>query len=163
MATLTFAGKDATAEFNMIHPSDVVEKYAPDAVMGTLRDGGEDDSSEGGYTMEEVAKHNKKSDLWGGFEWTCLECFQILVPASCRRIGDPDFRREGRNSRVRHDPPSGCGRKYAPDAIIGVVGNGNAKKVKGASALPVATDKAIWRLGESGGWRLSTTRRESPW
>merc|ERR1719511_658329 len=57
LAILTFAGKDATAEFDMIHPPDVVEKYAPDAVIGALGDGGEeddeeDDSSGGGYTME---------------------------------------------------------------------------------------------------------------
>ena len=35
LAIVTFAGKDATAEFDMIHPPDV-EKYAPDAVIGTL-------------------------------------------------------------------------------------------------------------------------------
>merc|ERR550537_397251 len=28
LAILTFAGKDATAEFNMIHPPDVIGKYA---------------------------------------------------------------------------------------------------------------------------------------
>ena len=27
----------------MIHPPDVVEKYAPDAIAGTLGEGGEDD------------------------------------------------------------------------------------------------------------------------
>jgi len=36
LAILTFAGKDATAEFNMIHPPDVISKYAPDAVIGKL-------------------------------------------------------------------------------------------------------------------------------
>merc|ERR1712013_958621 len=36
LAILTFAGKDATAEFDMIHPPDVVEKYAPDAIIGTV-------------------------------------------------------------------------------------------------------------------------------
>jgi len=36
LAILTFAGKDATAEFDMIHPPDVVGKYAPDAVIGEL-------------------------------------------------------------------------------------------------------------------------------
>merc|ERR550537_284949 len=36
LAILTFAGKDATEEFNMIHPPDVVGKYAPDAVLGEL-------------------------------------------------------------------------------------------------------------------------------
>merc|ERR1712137_1365431 len=46
LAILTFAGKDATEEFNMIHPPDVIGKYAPDAVIGMLGGGGdaEDDS-----------------------------------------------------------------------------------------------------------------------
>merc|ERR1712127_694349 len=67
LAILTFAGKDATEEFNMIHPPDVIPKYAPDAVIGKIGEGGggdDDDSDDdevdgggGGYTMEEVAKH----------------------------------------------------------------------------------------------------------
>ena len=54
----TFAEKDTTVELDMIHPPDVIEKYAPDATTGTLGEGGEDDddeeddSSEGSYTME---------------------------------------------------------------------------------------------------------------
>merc|ERR1712003_45970 len=36
LAILTFAGKDATEEFNMIHPPDVIPKYAPDAVIGVV-------------------------------------------------------------------------------------------------------------------------------
>merc|ERR1719398_675257 len=40
LAILTFAGKDATAEFDMIHPPDVVSKYAPDAIIGALGSGG---------------------------------------------------------------------------------------------------------------------------
>jgi cytochrome b involved in lipid metabolism len=36
LAIMTFAGKDATHEFNMIHPPDVIGKYAPDAVIGKL-------------------------------------------------------------------------------------------------------------------------------
>merc|ERR1712050_819084 len=36
LAILTFAGKDATEEFNMIHPPDVVGKYAPDAIIGIV-------------------------------------------------------------------------------------------------------------------------------
>lgn len=40
LAILTFAGKDASEEFNMIHPPDVVGKYAPDAVLGDLQAGG---------------------------------------------------------------------------------------------------------------------------
>merc|ERR1719321_1427542 len=62
LAILTFAGKDATEEFNMIHPPDVIPKYAPDAVIGVLGEGGaaddddDDDEDEeeeaGGYTVE---------------------------------------------------------------------------------------------------------------
>merc|ERR1712118_627224 len=40
LAILTFAGKDASEEFNMIHPPDVIGKYAPDAVIGQLGAGG---------------------------------------------------------------------------------------------------------------------------
>merc|ERR1712013_392223 len=36
LAILTFAGKDASEEFNMIHPPDVIPKYAPDAVIGIV-------------------------------------------------------------------------------------------------------------------------------
>merc|ERR1711957_459074 len=36
LAILTFGGKDATEEFNMIHPPDVIPKYAPDVVIGVV-------------------------------------------------------------------------------------------------------------------------------
>jgi len=39
LAILTFAGKDATEEFNMIHPPDVIGKYAPDSVIGNVGSG----------------------------------------------------------------------------------------------------------------------------
>merc|ERR1719214_209095 len=42
LAIITFAGKDATEEFNMIHPPDVIPKYAPDAIIGNLGEGGGD-------------------------------------------------------------------------------------------------------------------------
>merc|ERR1712146_718587 len=79
LAILTFAGKDATEEFNMIHPPDVIPKYAPDATIGKLGGGGgaddddddddDDDEEEevgggDGYSMEEVAKHTTKGDCW---------------------------------------------------------------------------------------------------
>merc|ERR1719386_474130 len=46
LAILTFAGKDATEEFDMIHPPDVIDKYAPDAVIGMLGEGGGDDDDD---------------------------------------------------------------------------------------------------------------------
>lgn len=39
MAIVTFAGKDATEEFNMLHEPTVIEKYAPEVVIGTLKAG----------------------------------------------------------------------------------------------------------------------------
>merc|ERR1719389_785877 len=40
LAILTFAGKDATEEFDMIHPPDVIEKYLPaSSVLGMVGDG----------------------------------------------------------------------------------------------------------------------------
>ncbi|KAG0226975.1 hypothetical protein BGW42_003262 [Actinomortierella wolfii] len=35
-AILIYAGRDATAEFNMLHKPDVVEKYAPESIIGVL-------------------------------------------------------------------------------------------------------------------------------
>merc|ERR1719226_159406 len=40
LAILTFAGRDASEEFNMIHPPDVIPKYAPNAVIGRIGGGG---------------------------------------------------------------------------------------------------------------------------
>jgi len=39
LAIITFAGKDATEEFNMIHPPDVISKYAPESIVGKLGGG----------------------------------------------------------------------------------------------------------------------------
>ena len=50
---LTFAGKDATTELDIIHPPDVVEKYALDPVIGALGDGGE------GISQKEAAPWKK--------------------------------------------------------------------------------------------------------
>jgi len=36
-AILLFAGKDASAEFNMLHKPDVVSKYAPESIIGNLK------------------------------------------------------------------------------------------------------------------------------
>jgi len=33
---MLFAGKDASEEFNMIHKPDVISKYAPQVIIGTL-------------------------------------------------------------------------------------------------------------------------------
>jgi flavocytochrome c len=36
-AILIYAGRDATEEFNMLHKADVVEKYAPESIIGRIK------------------------------------------------------------------------------------------------------------------------------
>merc|ERR1712012_791200 len=83
MGILTFAGKDASAEFDMIHPPDVIEKYAPDAVIGAIGTGGEPASVPatgvsaaapvaasvgGGARVKDYAKANKnRNDRMDGY------------------------------------------------------------------------------------------------
>jgi len=38
-AILIYAGREATEEFNMLHKPDVVEKYAPDCIIGKIKGG----------------------------------------------------------------------------------------------------------------------------
>ncbi|POW02007.1 hypothetical protein PSTT_12109 [Puccinia striiformis] len=38
-AIMLYAGRDATEEFNMLHDPKVVKKYAPDSIIGTLKQG----------------------------------------------------------------------------------------------------------------------------
>jgi len=70
LAIVTFAGKDASEEFNMIHPPDVIPKYAPDAIIGVLGAGVPAGGGGGAslpalpagqnyYPMSEVQKHTK--------------------------------------------------------------------------------------------------------
>lgn len=37
MAIMAFAGRDATEEFNMVHDEGVIEKYAPETIIGKLK------------------------------------------------------------------------------------------------------------------------------
>merc|ERR1711862_322683 len=61
LAILTFAGKDASSEFDMIHPPDVIEKYAPDAVIGMV--GGAGDATPG-PNVGGVRAQNTKIKTW---------------------------------------------------------------------------------------------------
>merc|ERR1719245_765094 len=72
LAILTFAGKDASEEFNMIHPPDVIPKYAPDAHIGDIGAGNAGGASVASavalppgmsaYSLSDVAKHTSKTD-----------------------------------------------------------------------------------------------------
>jgi len=152
LAILTFAGKDATEEFNMIHPPDVIPKYAPDAVIGVLGEGGaaddddDDDEEEeeaGGYTMEEVAKHTTKGDCWVVVAGQVLNVTNFLSQHPGGELAIITF--AGKDATEEFNmihPPDVIG-KYAPDAVIGKVGSGTVKKAKKAAggAAPAQLDK----------------------
>jgi len=76
LAILTFAGKDATEEFNMIHPPDVVEKYAPEAIIGQIGTppaaGSQPAAAGGGLAApllkkEAVGDEMANEQAWGGW------------------------------------------------------------------------------------------------
>ena len=82
-----------------------------------------------------------------------------MFPTSCHSIlagvGNPDFSWQPEFDMIH---PPDVVEKYAPDAIIGVVGSGKARNVKGStkSVSLVATDKAdgVANLEAWGDWRM---------
>jgi hypothetical protein len=75
LAILTFAGKDATAEFDMIHPPDVIEKYldasatkgvvAGSAAAAAAAAGG--GAAAGGASKGPVGKGKDDAKVWGKY------------------------------------------------------------------------------------------------
>jgi len=172
LAILTFAGKDATEEFNMIHPPDVIGKYAPDAVIGKVGSGGGGGGGavagggggDGGITLAEVAKHNTKADCWVVVAGQVLNVTNFLSDHPGGELAILTF--AGKDATEEFNmihPPDVIG-KYAPDAIIGVVGTGAqaVAAVGGATAAPASKDKGdllanhhAWgHLDGSENWRL---------
>merc|ERR1711957_885327 len=132
LAILTFAGKDATEEFNMIHPPDVIGKYAPDAIIGVVGAGtaaapaGSAGPSlpagQAYYTKEDVAKHTTKNDCWVILNDRVLNVTNFLSEHPGGELAILTF--AGKDATEEFDmihPPDVVG-KYAPDAIIGVIG-----------------------------------------
>merc|ERR1712045_370325 len=76
LAILTFAGKDATAEFDMIHHPDVVGKYAPDAIIGEVgaakpkkaKKGGKAAGGGGGGAAKDMGSKIANHQAWGTME-----------------------------------------------------------------------------------------------
>ncbi|CAE7228248.1 CYB2, partial [Symbiodinium pilosum] len=135
LAILTFAGKDATEEFNMIHPPDVIGKYAPDSVVGMIGAGGGGGGGAvaaagggggggGGITLAEVAKHNSKTDCWVVVDGQVLDVTSFLSEHPGGELAILTF--AGKDATEEFNmihPPDVIG-KYAPDSVIGKVGSG---------------------------------------
>merc|ERR1719464_2350695 len=143
LAILTFAGKDATEEFNMIHPPDVIPKYAPDAVIGVLGAPGAGGADAGAvalppgmsaYTMDEVKKHTTKGDCWVVVSGQVLNVTKFLGEHPGGELAILTF--AGKDATEEFDmihPPDVVG-KYAPNAVIGVLGTANAAPVAAVAA-----------------------------
>merc|ERR1712051_952374 len=172
LAILTFAGKDATEEFNMIHPPDVIPKYAPDAVIGELGSAGPSGGGGGAvdlppgqaaYTLAEVAKHTTKSDCWVVVAGRVLNVTKFLGEHPGGELAILTF--AGKDATEEFDmihPPDVIG-KYAPDAVIGVIGSAaSAPAAVGGGAKPVSKDKGgllanhhAWgHLDGASNWRI---------
>ena len=143
LAILTFAGKDATAEFNMIHPKDVVQKYAPYAVIGTLYSGVAAPVAQAVtakavegpvYTLEEVAKHNKKNDCWVAINGQVLDVTKFLKDHPGGELAILTFAGKDATAEFNMIHPADVVKKYAPYAIIGNLASGTSSHV----AAPVA-------------------------
>jgi cytochrome b involved in lipid metabolism len=134
LAIVTFAGKDASEEFNMIHPPDVIPKYAPDAIIGVLGEGVPASGGGGGaglpalpsgqnyYPMSEVAKHNTEKDCWVVVSDQVLNVTSFLADHPGGALAIVTF--AGKDATEEFNmihPPDVIG-KYAPNAIIGKVG-----------------------------------------
>ncbi|KAL9139005.1 succinate dehydrogenaase [Amphidinium carterae] len=149
LAILTFAGKDATEEFDMIHPPDVIEKYAPDAVIGMIGGGA---AAGGGaavaapalppgmsyYSMADVQKHASKTDCWVVLSGKVLNVTSFLSEHPGGELAILTF--AGKDATEEFDmihPPDVVG-KYAPDAVIGMIGAPGAAAAPAAGAVSAA-------------------------
>jgi succinate dehydrogenase/fumarate reductase flavoprotein subunit len=84
LAILTFAGKDATEEFNMIHPPDVIPKYAPDAIIGVLGEGGGDadvEAGQGGVVTASPQAKATEVTVYRPYNWG--ERVFLLLATAC--------------------------------------------------------------------------------
>jgi len=146
LAILTFAGKDASEEFNMIHPPDVIPKYAPDAVIGVVGEGGGGGGGEvaaalppgvKGFSMDEVAKHTTKDDCWVVVAGQVLDVTSFLSEHPGGELAILTFAGKDATEEFNMIHPPDVIPKYAPDAIIGMVGAAPA-----AGGAPKAAGKA---------------------
>lgn len=170
LAILTFAGKDATEEFNMIHPPDVIPKYAPDAVIGQLGAAvaGAGAATAGGnyYELSEVAKHTTDKDCWVVVNGQVLDVTKFLPDHPGGALAILTF--AGKDATEEFNmihPPDVIG-KYAPDSVIGTLGTAPAQPAAagGGLAAPLLKKSAGDEMANEhnwGGWR-EIAKEENP-
>merc|ERR1719401_1173396 len=118
----------------MIHPPDVIPKYAPDAVIGVLGGGG--GGGGGGavavdlppgmsaYTLEEVGKHTTNTDCWVVVNGEVLDVTSFLKEHPGGELAILTFAGRDASEEFNMIHPPDVIPKYAPDAVIGTIGGG---------------------------------------
>merc|ERR1719476_688559 len=109
----------------MIHPPDVIPKYAPDAVLGMLggaAGGGGGGAVAGGISMAEVAKHTTKGDCWVVVNGEVLDVTNFLGEHPGGELAILTFAGRDASEEFNMIHPPDVIPKYAPDAVIGVLG-----------------------------------------
>jgi len=169
LAILTFAGKDATAEFNMVHPPGVIQKYAPDACIGVI--GGAPGAAaavalppgQSYYTMEDVAKHNDKKSCWVVVEGKVLDVTDFLKDHPGGELAILTFAGKDATAEFNMVHPPGVIQKYLPDGTIGVIGTPGAAVAGAVAASGPVTKKDVgdfvanhhaWGSHGSANWRI---------
>ena len=126
LAILTFAGKDASEEFNMIHPAGVIEKYFPQGIIGVLGAG----SSGGGGGVQvalpggksynsledgEVEKHTTEQDCLVAVNNQVLDVTKFLPDHPGGVLAIMTFAGKDASEEFNMIHPPGVIQKYAPD------------------------------------------------
>jgi cytochrome b involved in lipid metabolism len=100
LAILTFAGKDASAEFDMIHPPDVIEKYLdPAAHVGVIKgsaaaaaamESGGGGGGGAGAALLGVGKGRDDAKNWGDYphqtQWSWFSAIWLMVVAFLKEV-----------------------------------------------------------------------------
>ncbi|KAF4659159.1 hypothetical protein FOL46_006701, partial [Perkinsus olseni] len=131
LAIMTFAGKDATKEFNMIHPADVVEKYVPESILGPVVEASAASAAPAaaaataaptnGYTLEEVAKHNTDTDCWVALNGQVLDVTDFLPEHPGGKLAIMTFAGKDASKEFNMIHPADVVEKYVPESILGPV------------------------------------------
>ena len=92
------------------------------------------------HTVEEVAKHNKKGDVWVVLNGRILNVSNFLSLHPGGKLAILTFGSKDAAAEFDMVQPPDVVENCAPDAFFGVLGSGKPKKAKGAakSALPGA-------------------------
>ncbi|KAF4691509.1 hypothetical protein FOZ60_015371 [Perkinsus olseni] len=130
LAIMTFAGRDASTEFNMIHPPDVIEKYAPESVLGQLL--------VVVSPLEDVGKHNTKEDCWVVINGQVLDVTEFLPDHPGGELAILTFAGRDATHEFNMIHPPDVIEKYAPEAIIGELGVAAPAGAPAAAAAPAA-------------------------